>query len=189
MTKQKVVKDKPRIQSNSRKLTNWLTSGTNDQPIVINEAATDPIVIEEEEDDTVNMADIPEAELPRRSTRTKRSRSEVDKGVANNASDSDEADLFVSDTTSKRSKSGAAPADAVEVEGEEESQDDKKKLELNTSYEGFSIYGRILCLVVKRRGVRSGRGSADAPVSSQQMLENWVSTQAAGQVDDDEDNG
>jgi len=188
MTKQKVIKDKPRIQSNSGKLTNWLATGTNDQPIVINEVAADPIVIEEE-DDAVNMADIPEADLPRRSTRTKRSRSEADEGIANNASDSDEADLFVSETSSKRSKQGAAPADAAEVEGEEESQDDKKKLELNTSYEGFSIYGRILCLVVKRRGVRGGKGSAGAPVSSQQMLENWVSTQAAGQVDDDEDNG
>lgn len=189
MTKQKVIKDKPRIQSNSGKLTNWLATGTNDQPIVINEIATDPIVIEEDDDDAINMADIPEADPPRRSTRTKRSRSEAEEDIANNASDSDEADLFVSETSSKRCKSGAAPADAAEVEGEEESQDDKKKLELNTSYEGFSIYGRILCLVVKRRGVRSGKGSAGAPVPSQHMLENWVSTQAAGQVDDDEDNG
>ena len=80
-------------------------------------------------------------------------------------------------------------AEPKEVEGEDESQDDKKKLGLNTSYEGFSIYGRILCLVVKRRGGRTSTGGAGAPVSSQKMLENWVSTQAAGQVDDEEDNG
>ena len=29
--------------------------------------------------------------------------------------------------------------------------DKKKKMEIDISYEGFSIYGRVLCLVVKRR--------------------------------------
>lgn len=188
MTKQKIFKDKPRIQSNSGKLTNWLTTGTSDQPVVINELATDPIVIEEDDDDAVNLADIPEA--PKRPTRTKRSRSEVAKDTGGTASESDEGNLFVPETISKRSKTGATPTDAEVIEDEDESQDDKKKLGLNTSYEGFSIYGRILCLVVKRRGVRNAAGDATAPVSSQQMLENWVSTQAAGQADDDdEDNG
>nr|GFD20653.1 hypothetical protein [Tanacetum cinerariifolium] len=44
MTKQKMFKDKARIQSNSGRLTNWLTTGTSDQPVVINELAADPIV-------------------------------------------------------------------------------------------------------------------------------------------------
>ena len=190
MTKQKIFKDRPRIQSNSGKLTNWLTTGTSDEPMVINEITTDPIVIEEEDDDVVNLADIPEADTStKRSTRAKRSRSEVGNVTSVDTSESDEADLFVPETTGKRKKTGAAPADADDVEGDDESQDDKKKLGLKTSYEGFSIYGRILCLVVKRRGARNGTGGAGAPVSSQQMLENWVSTQAAGQVDDDEDNG
>jgi hypothetical protein len=190
MTKQKTFKDKPRIQSNSGKLTNWLTTGTSDQPMVINEVATDPIVIEEEDDDVVNLADIPDADAAtRRSMRNKRSRSEAEKDAANDSSNSDDMDLFVPETIGKRSKTVALPADAQETEGEDELQDDKKKMGLNTSYEGFSIYGRILCLVVKRRGTRNGAGGPAAPVSSQQMLENWVSTQAAGQVDDDEDNG
>lgn len=184
MTKQKVFKDKPRIQSNSGRLTNWLATGTSDQPVVINELAADPIVIEEDDEDGVNLADIPEA--PGRATRTKRSRGEAGK----NASESDE-DMFIPDTAaSKRSKTGAASADAEAIEDEDQSQDDKKKLGLNTSYEGFSIYGRILCLVVKRRVVRNAAGGAVTPISSQHMLENWVSTQAAGQTaDDDEDNG
>jgi hypothetical protein len=189
MTKQKIFTDKPRIQSNSGKLTGWLTTGTSDQPLVINEIVTDPIVIEEEDDDAVKLADIPEANpATERSTRTKRNRSEVGKDPTGNTSDSDGMDLFVPETTSKRSKTDTAPADAEEVQGEDD-MDDKKKLGLNTSYEGFSIYGRILCLVVKRRGGRTGTGGAGALVSSQKMLENWVSTQAAGQVDDDEDNG
>ena len=181
MTKQKVFKDKARIQSNSGKLTNWLTTGTSDEPVVINEIADDPIVINEEDDDTVNLADIPEA--PKRSTRAKRGRREIEE----DAGGSDEEDLFIPETTSKRGKTGRAPSDAKNIQEEDESQDDKKKLGLNTSYEGFSIYGRILCLVVKRRGVRNVTGSV--PASSQAMLENWVSTQAAGQTaDDDEDN-
>jgi hypothetical protein len=185
MTKQKIFKDKPRTQSNSGKLTNWLTTGTSDQPVVINELTADPIVIEEDNEDAVKLGDIPEA--PERLTRPKRSRSEVQ----NEVSESDEENLFVPETAAnKRSKTGATPADAEVIEDEVESQDDKKKLGLNTSYEGFSIYGRILCLVVKRRGARNAAGGAAAPVSSQQMLENWVSTQAAGQTgDDDEDNG
>ncbi|KAF3047805.1 hypothetical protein E8E11_004092 [Didymella keratinophila] len=184
MTKQKIFKDKPRIQSNSGKLTNWLTSGTSEPPVVINELAADPIVIEEDNENAVNLANIPEA--PKRSARPKRSRSEAEK-----ASESDEEDLFVPEmAASKRSKKGATPADAEVIEDEDEAQDDKKKLGLNTSYEGFSIYSRILCLVVKRRGARNAAGGAAAPASSQQMLENWVSTQAAGQAgDDDEDNG
>ncbi|KAF4553111.1 Hypothetical protein D9617_8g051240 [Elsinoe fawcettii] len=62
-----------------------------------------------------------------------------------------------------------------EEEGEGNRQEeDKKKLGLKTEYEGFSIYGRILCLIVKRKGVKA---RAEAPVGSSQMLENWVSTQ------------
>lgn len=187
MTKQKMFKDKPRIQSNSGKLTNWLTTGTSDQPVVINEVATDPIVIEDEEDDVPNLADIPEA--PARSARSKRSRSETGRKTSQPDGDS-EGDLFIPETIGKRSKIDTESLGPEIVEENDEFQDDKKKLGLNTSYEGFSIYGRILCLVVKRRGVRHAAGGAGAPISSQQMLENWVSTQAAGQTgDDDEDNG
>ncbi|KAL1612982.1 hypothetical protein SLS60_001213 [Paraconiothyrium brasiliense] len=144
LTKQKVFKDKPRIQSNSGKLTSWLNGGNSEQPLVINESPTEPIVIREEDDDEpVSLADIPEAE--------------------------------------------GSEDQTMEAASE---HDQKKKLGLNTSYEGFSIYGRILCLVVKRRGARHQAGSNSAPVSSQQMLEKWVSTQAqAEQVDDDEDIG
>ncbi|KAK7914793.1 hypothetical protein PG985_012496 [Apiospora marii] len=37
--------------------------------------------------------------------------------------------------------------------------DDKKKLAMDISYEGFSIYGRVLCLVVKRRDQSNATGS------------------------------
>jgi hypothetical protein len=140
--------------------------------MVITEDPMDPIVIEEEEDDEgLNLADIPLAEVeqePRRSARVKPGGRDEDQH-----SDVSGEDLFV--------------PEAVTTEQEDAEQDDKKKMGLNTSYDGFSIYGRILCLVVKRRGVRSNAGGG-APASSQQMLENWVSTQAAGPIEDDGDN-
>jgi hypothetical protein len=190
LTKQKIFKDKARIQSNSGKLTNWLTTGTSDQPVVINEDAADPIVIREEDDDEpINLTDIPAADLlgkqHKRSARPKHRIGDKEDAGISDRSDSEGSDLFVPEPATNRSKTSTG----VEDQGsdEEPQADDKKKLGLNTSYDGFSIYGRILCLVVKRRGVRNPAGASGA-TSSQAMLENWVSTQAvAEQLDDDED--
>ncbi|KAF2823586.1 hypothetical protein CC86DRAFT_457916 [Ophiobolus disseminans] len=191
LTKQKIFKDEARIQSNSGKLTNWLTTGTSDQPVLINDDATNPIVIRDEEDEeSINLANIPEADNTRKSSRrstrdTRRAESSGDDATSD-GSDSDNSALFVPGGSAKRSKTDGESAKIDENENVQEFQDDKKKLALNTSYDGFSIYGRILCLVVKRRGVRT-IGGVGAPASSQQMLENWVSTQAAAdQLDDDE---
>lgn len=189
LTKQKIIKDKARIRSNSGKLTNWLDSaGTSAQPVIINEDATDPIVIREEEDDEqMNLADIPEVDVEqktsRRSARTKNT--EQDPYLdASDLSDSEGSDLFVSGGRPRPPGPRRRPGNTGEGVEDMEPQDDKKKFGLNTSYDGFSIYGRILCLVVKRRGTRS-QGSGQG--ASQAMLENWVSTQAAAeQVDDDE---
>lgn len=191
LTKQKIFKDKARIQSNSGKLTNWLTSGTSDQPVVINEDGADPIVIREEDDDEpINLADIPAADQsgkqPKRSARQRRRRNEDEDAALSNRSDSEGSDLFVPEPTNRR-RTKAHTQDEDQDSDEETHADDKKKLGLNTSYDGFSIYGRILCLVIKRRGARNVAGPSGAN-SSQAMLENWVSTQAvAEQLDDDED--
>jgi len=116
--------------------------------------------------------------------RNKRKRATSDEDKTN---DSDDSSLFVPGSTTRRGKENSRSDNVNEDEG---LQDDKKKLGLNTSYDGFSIYGRILCLVVKRRGVRTQAGNSAVPASSQVMLENWVSTQAAlEQVGDEEDNG
>ena len=195
LTKQKIFKDKARIQSNSGKLTSWLTTGTSDQPVVINEEAMDPIVIREEEDEETNiLANIPEADVQqrqsKRSTRNKRTEKGRGYGTLSNPTDSEGSDLFVPEPSTKRSKTNGRPdSDDQDVDDDVLQDDDKKKLGLNTSYDGFSIYGRILCLVVKRRGARNQAGGSGAQ-SGQAMLENWVSTQAvADQVDDDEDAG
>lgn len=79
----------------------------------------------------------------------------------------------------------------VSTATEHEESDDKKKLAMDISYEGFSIYGRVLCLVVKRResggGVGGGgrttsataaRGKAKstAPGGGQAVMENWITS-------------
>lgn len=186
LTKQKNVKDnKPKIQSNSGKLTGWLTTGANEQPVVIAEDQDQPVILRvEDEDGVINLDDIPEAGSE--SASNKRRRDVSDEGVSD-ASDTDDSFEFESVPAPKRTRR-AEQAD-IAMDDAEDAQDDKKKPGLNTSYDGFSIYGRILCLVVKRKGPRPTGGSGGS-VSSQQMMENWVSTQAAAeQVDDDDDNG
>ncbi|KAK7999863.1 hypothetical protein PG990_012463 [Apiospora arundinis] len=70
---------------------------------------------------------------------------------------------------SRSATSGQPPAKrrkeaAAADENNSTGRDDKKKLAMDISYEGFSIYGRVLCLVVKRRdqsnATASGGGGA-----------------------------
>ncbi|KAF2110025.1 hypothetical protein BDV96DRAFT_219533 [Lophiotrema nucula] len=186
LTKQKIFKDKPRIQSNSSKLTNWLTTGTSDQPFVVAEDSTEPLVIREEDDEHINMIDIPEATKSSKSRR--RGRRAGNEPYESEQDDSDDSIEFDTALPPKQSRQNDGQTAAKSSE-DEEARDDKKTLGMNTSYDGFSIYGRILCLVVKRKGVRSTVGGSSAPMSSQQMLENWVSTQAAAeQINDEDDN-
>ena len=58
--------------------------------------------------------------------------------------------------------------------------DDKKKLALRTSYDGFSIYGRILCLVVKRRGNAKGKDLVGG--AGQAMMEEWIASTQMGEA-------
>lgn len=154
--------------------------------MVINEDATEPIVIREEDDEEdLDIADIPEADgLLDSSRRSLRHKRPIKNTEDNTSSDSESSALFVPVRPSKRSKMSEIITEPSREKDAEEAGDDKKKLGLNTSYDGFSIYGRILCLVVKRRGAR-----VPGLASSQQMLENWVSTQAAAEPEDDEDTG
>ncbi|KAH7126945.1 hypothetical protein B0J11DRAFT_290256 [Dendryphion nanum] len=190
LTKQKTFVDRPRLQSNSGKLTGWLTTGTSDQPMVINDG-TEPVIVRGEDDDEVmDLNDIPEAMPTGASKAKKRRRDNISEHVSSSEDEhsSDDSFRFDSAPLTKRNRTRQRPTlDTVSDDERNEAVDDKKMLGINTSYDGFSIYGRILCLVVKRKGVRNNMGIV--PTSSQQMLENWVSTQAAAeQVDNDDEN-
>jgi hypothetical protein len=61
--------------------------------------------------------------------------------------------------------------------------DDKKRLGFNTTYEGFSIWGRVLCLFIERKGGPT-KSSAGTQGNSQALMQDWIqSTQE--QKDDD----
>ncbi|KAF1817398.1 hypothetical protein P152DRAFT_386683 [Eremomyces bilateralis CBS 781.70] len=140
LTKQKNVGKKGKLQSNSSRLTEWVTRGPKEQPE--QRLATEPdVVVLEEDDEGAGLGNIPD--------------------------------------TPNVAEEAPAAAESPDNEGESAS----KKPSINTQYDGFSIYGRILCLVVKRRGQKAQEFG-----SSQQMLETWVSTQAAQEtLVDDED--
>jgi hypothetical protein len=180
LTKQKTFSAKPRLQSNAKKLTDWMGGANTDTAIRVEDADEIPAVLLEKDAEEVALSDIPEA--PTTNSRSKRAR-------ADDNDDDDDEHIFVQseeddeeeDPTPKRRKKTKV-TDASTAQEDE----DKKKLGMKTSYEGFSIYGRILCLIVKRKGVKKSVGGNTAGT---QMLENWVSTQAdnEGALDDVED--
>lgn len=127
---------------------------------------------EESEDEEVTLQDLPPAdEFP---------------PVEDLEDVSDAGSLFVDDDGEHQApKRPRIPTDASSSEaslgepnakrrrdaarGGEES-DDKKKLAMSTTYEGFAIYGRVLCLVVKRKDKRGKRTEGQA------MMEDWIAS-------------
>jgi hypothetical protein len=217
LTKHKHFRDKTtgKLASNSTKL----ISETNNAPFDVDaKQASEPIILQEENDDAdagatldqiPTVGDDASAQLPRRSKRQRTTRTEKD--------DDSEEDLFVaSDEDDDGPSTDAAPieidSDADDApppkrrrkhkpaaRGAEDAEDaeyaaagtgdDKKKLAMDISFEGFAIYGRVLCLVVKKRegalrtaGAGATRGAvSDAAGSSskpagQAMMENWISS-------------
>ncbi|OTB19464.1 hypothetical protein K445DRAFT_8500 [Daldinia sp. EC12] len=125
--------------------------------------------------------------------------------IVSDSQDGDDDGLFVDDEPNddastrpppaKRRREGASAPEDSNIE-----DDDKKKLAMDISYEGFSIYGRVLCLVVKRRegsigagpqpagrGRASGTGGTHATKhggGGQAMMENFIiSTQVPAGAD------
>ncbi|KAJ4137496.1 hypothetical protein NW768_003083 [Fusarium equiseti] len=160
----------PKLESNSSKL----IGETDSVPVDVDDEFRAPVL--QEEEDEVRLSDIPIAETTAR--RSKRQRGTADP-------DQDDAEAFEDDET----------ASAVEIDSDTEApphkrsraqeddglgtNDDKKKLAMDVSYEGFAIYGQVLCLVVKKRAgataSNSGRGAKGQP-EGQAMMENWISS-------------
>lgn len=154
--------EKPRLGTNRPRLTG---DGTRDVPVQVEDAVNSAVDWEEsQEEKPMNLADIPAAEEDQ--TRTSAS-------VENPTSlVSDESEHEANDETPQARKTlqrrGKSPMD------EDPHTDDKKKLGMKTSYDGFSIYGRILCLVVKRRGNVKGKDLAGG--AGQAMMEEWIAS-------------
>ena len=129
-------------------------SGSKEDPVMVGEGDAGPpgLLREDEEDDGPSLRDIPVAAAESTDRQT---------GDA----------LFVSDDEEDE------VADTGRIE--RNAQDDKKKLALDTTYDGFSIYGRILCLVVKRKGTAKGKTASGG--SGQAMMEEWISSTQMGE--------
>ncbi|KAK1148967.1 hypothetical protein N8T08_007642 [Aspergillus melleus] len=67
----------------------------------------------------------------------------------------------------------------------DEGDGDDKKMRFRTNYEGFNIYGWTLCLLVTRKGGRSRPGVTPSEPSRQALMEEWMSTQAQGDADEE----
>ncbi|KAF3764603.1 hypothetical protein M406DRAFT_43792 [Cryphonectria parasitica EP155] len=186
-----------RLTSNTSKL----TGASREAPIDVDVSGIPMLREEDDDDDVVALHDIPI--LPQDETTAAAAPRQGDADVPGSDEfeedhdDDDVDDLFIAqdededqhegdDTAPPPAKRLRDGANALEHEG---GRDDKKKLAMDISYEGFSIYGRVLCLVVKRReGIGSkgkgiatagGRGKAGQSTPApggQAVMENWITS-------------
>jgi hypothetical protein len=215
--KRKLFRDKiqTRLTSNSTKL----VGASREAPIDVEAGETDvPIRREDDDDqDAINLADIPmvdetapdlEPTNRRPKRRRPREQGQEAEGGSDGGSDVEVIDdssadeLFVGEGESDESDAGAAQRptkrrkEKAAAVGDAAERDDKKKMAMDISYEGFAIYGRVLCLVVKRRGDGGARGGSSSVPSNkyqtgrpggQAMMENWIAStqlpEAAGEAE------
>jgi hypothetical protein len=168
LTKKKHFREKlpPKMQSNSNKL----IAESDQAPIDVDDV---PLLREESDDDDVpsRLADIPLA-LTRPQSKRRNQLNEEDDSDQPSDADAIEVNSDDEEPPHKRTKGlGDVGAD----------EDDKKKLAMDISYEGFAIYGRVLCLVVRKRdnatqGSRKGTGSDNTKLDGQAKMENWITS-------------
>ncbi|PHH63322.1 hypothetical protein CDD81_6096 [Ophiocordyceps australis] len=165
LVKHKEFHDKAhsRLQSNSTRM--------------LDEANRVQINIEPESDDeNCRLADIPAAEPPRRSKRRRNA------GIDEAGEPSDERQVIQVDSDDEPApKRTRGTSNSKSDDDADDDDEDKKKLAMDISYQGFSIYGRVLCLVVKRRDAKvqpaGARTKAPKPsCQGQAAMENWISS-------------
>ncbi|RAL58908.1 hypothetical protein DID88_009328 [Monilinia fructigena] len=152
---------KKALKSNSNKL----TGNTKDAPIEVADGAA---IMAEESEESFSLQDIPEA--------------------------GDDSDLFISEDEgprgSKRSRTGRdspesdfTPITKRRKDGETSGMRMiRRKWQMDMSYDGFTVNGRVLCLVVKRK---DNKGKALIANGGQAMMEDWItSTQMPPRLED-----
>ncbi|KAK2767708.1 hypothetical protein FQN54_003866 [Arachnomyces sp. PD_36] len=165
LTKNKAFGGQKKISSNSNKLT-----GESGSPILVDDHNEEPgaeILVESDDEPHANLKDIPEAALADeeggRPKRRRRTRGTVDNREPKSSSPA---------PNPKRKKT----VEPLELSSEEDL--DEKKLGLATTYEGFSILGWMLCLLITKKGGKA-RNPSDGS-GGQVLMEEWISTQAQG---------
>ncbi|KAE8351631.1 hypothetical protein BDV28DRAFT_136746 [Aspergillus coremiiformis] len=125
-------------------------------------AADAGILVESDSESNFGLHDIPQATTEKENDNTGKRRRDTDEIV----------DVTASRRASKRRK-------------DEEPHDEK--LRFRTNHEGFNIYGWVLCLIVTRKGDPFGAGITSSEPTRQALMEEWMSTQAQGDVDEEQD--
>lgn len=72
-------------------------------------------------------------------------------------------------------EAGSLALNRIPTEDANVVDDDKEKLAMKTTYEGFSIWGWVLCLLVTRKGAPSKKRLESN--AGQALMEEWISTQ------------
>ena len=203
ITKQKQFGNKPKIRSTGNKLTGWLNrANDSENPITLEDDGEVPEGLREEDVDGPGLSNLQLA-VSENGAGKRNADADEDEEVADNdalfVSSDDETTFQTQRAAPAKRREGTRQQKKTRGNNDEEAEagsgneaavaeddEDKKKLGLKTTYDGFSIYGRILCLIVKRKGKKAVPGTVSG---GSQMMEEWVSTQVAqetGLLDDDE---
>ncbi|UKZ65210.1 uncharacterized protein TrAtP1_006405 [Trichoderma atroviride] len=179
LSKHKVFHDKgpSTIQSNASKL----IAETNSSPIDVDASDFAPIRIEEDSDNEgIALSDIPSANTRRQAKRPRSNTVQDDDeddlfvGSDDDGGDADDASVIDVDSDSRRPKRLRGPMKPPASESEGQFHDDyKKNLAMDVSYEGFAIYGRVLCLIVKKKEAKK---TAQQNLGGQAKMENWITS-------------
>jgi hypothetical protein len=203
LTKHKHFHDttQTRLTSNSGRL----VGATSEAPIDVDTAELGSVPVRQEDNDddedaSIALANIPAAHetVAKRPKRARANTTEIEQGgnsdyevISDDEQEQDEDGLFV-DSQGEDGEASPPPLKrrkgaGVSAETEGNNDDDKKKLAMDISYEGFSIYGRVLCLVVKRldrpnAAISSGSSTTTAArgkggkagATGQAMMENFI---------------
>ena len=153
---------------------NGKLTGTREEPVEVGNSAPGLFADESEESEGVRMKDIPAATGGEAEHRATLATEESQDGLFL-SEDSTEGDIGAQKPPSSDGK-----AKSHVREEEDGGEDDKKKLGMDTTYDGFSIYGRILCLVVKRKTTVKGKEIASS--TGQATMEEWITSTQMGEA-------
>lgn len=163
--------EKPRLGTSKGRLTG---AGTQAAPVEVEGGDDVPMIREESQENAdMTLENIPPARDSPSGGRAQATTQGQDVSLFVSEGSDDEGFQTQKDPPSRKVRKESA------LLGQEDKEDDKKKMALNTTYDGFTIYGRILCLVVKRRG--NARGKEQSGGSGQAMMEEWIASTQAGE--------
>lgn len=101
--------------------------------------------------------------------------------IINDESDDDMALNDIPEATDDADADGID--DAEDMNEHDAARDDKKKLAFTTNYDGFNIWGFVLCLLVERKTGPGKKTAEKGAIQGQALMEEWIATQRE-QVDD-----